>query len=168
VTALVRALHLVYFMLPAYAANMAPPFLRFWPGWNPPLSRRWLGAHKTTLGFAAGVLAAVAVTFLQSRAGLDGGVTAYDRWLSLGLRFGAGAMLGDVAKSFAKRRVGIAPGRRWIPFDQLDFAAGALLAVASSARLAAADVLLVLALTFAGHVTVNRLGYLLGIRDTPW
>jgi hypothetical protein len=32
----------------------------------------------------------------------------------------------DSVKSFVKRRVGIAPGAPWIPFDQLDFVIGAL------------------------------------------
>jgi hypothetical protein len=50
-----RALQLVYFMAPAYAANMLPPFGAHWRGWNPPVSERWLGSHKTVLGFALGV-----------------------------------------------------------------------------------------------------------------
>src|ERR1700687_2831286 len=37
---------LMYLMLPAYLANMAPPFTRFWRGWNRPISRKWLGEHK--------------------------------------------------------------------------------------------------------------------------
>jgi CDP-2,3-bis-(O-geranylgeranyl)-sn-glycerol synthase len=38
-----------------------------------------------------------------------------------------GALLGDVIESFFKRRVGKDRGADWIPFDQLDFLAGALL-----------------------------------------
>jgi hypothetical protein len=45
----------MYLMLPAYLANMAPPFARFWPGWNRQISRRWLGDHKTAVGFCAGL-----------------------------------------------------------------------------------------------------------------
>jgi CDP-2,3-bis-(O-geranylgeranyl)-sn-glycerol synthase len=37
---MIRALELLYFMAPAYAANMASPFTRYWRGWNGPLSRR--------------------------------------------------------------------------------------------------------------------------------
>src|SRR2546430_1936440 len=54
-------------MAPAYVANMAPPFVRYWKGWNRPISRRWLGSHKTVVGFGAGVLRAVLVTWLQAR-----------------------------------------------------------------------------------------------------
>ena len=37
---------------------MAPPFVRSWGGWNPPISRHWLGGHKTVVGFAAGLAGA--------------------------------------------------------------------------------------------------------------
>jgi CDP-2,3-bis-(O-geranylgeranyl)-sn-glycerol synthase len=153
-------------MLPAYAANMAPPFVRYWKGWNPPIARRALGSHKTVLGVAAGVCAAVLVTLIQSRIAWDGSLVAYDAWL--GLRFGVGAKAGDSAKSFLKRRVGIPPGARWVPFDQLDFVVGALVLTASRASLSWLDVTLILAVTAAGHVLVNHLGYWLGIRDTKW
>jgi len=54
VARVLHVLQLIYLMLPAYLANMAPPFTRFWPGWNRPISRRWLGDHKTVVGFAQG------------------------------------------------------------------------------------------------------------------
>ena len=66
-TLLFRVAQLLYFMAPAYIANMAPPFVRYWNGWNRPISQRWLGNHKTVMGFGFGVLAAVVVTFVQSR-----------------------------------------------------------------------------------------------------
>lgn len=161
-----RVAQLVYFMLPAYAANMAPPFVRSWKGWNPPIARRHLGSHKTVLGFAAGVGTAVLVAWLQSRIAWDGSLADTGAWL--GLRFGLGAMAGDSAKSFLKRRMGIAPGARWIPFDQLDFVVGALVLTWSRASLSWIDVAVILVVTAVGHVLVNHLGYWLGIRDTKW
>ena len=53
---LLRTFHLVYFMAPAYVANMSAPLIKYWTGWNRPISRRWLGSHKTVMGFAIGVL----------------------------------------------------------------------------------------------------------------
>jgi len=38
-----------------------------------------------------------------------------------------GALIGDIIKSFFKRRVGIKRGGDWIPFDQIDFILGVLL-----------------------------------------
>ena len=80
-----RLVRLLYFMAPAYAANMAPPFVRYWKGWNRPISERRLGSHKTVVGFAVGVLAAVLVTFLQSRLAWNG---------ALGLALPLGFLLG--------------------------------------------------------------------------
>jgi CDP-2,3-bis-(O-geranylgeranyl)-sn-glycerol synthase len=165
---LYRVVQLAYLMGPAYAANMAPPFVRYWRGWNPPISRRWLGAHKTVVGFGLGVLAAVVATFVQSRIGWEGSLVAYQDWTALGLRFGVGAMAGDAAKSFVKRRLDIAPGRPFIPWDQIDFVLGALALVWGRAALGWADLALILLLSVAGHVLVNHLGYRLGIRDVRW
>ena len=161
-------IQLLYFMAPAYAANMAPPFVRYWRGWNRPISRRWLGAHKTVLGFTLGVLAAVTTTFIQSRIAWEGALVASGHWAALGLRFGVGAMTGDIAKSFAKRRAGVAPGDRFVPWDQIDFVLGALALVWGAAALSRADVVTIVLLSVAGHVLVNHLGYWLGIRDVKW
>lgn len=167
-TALARAVRLLYFMAPAYVANMAPPFVRYWTGWNRPISRRWLGEHKTVVGVALGVVAAVLATFIQSRIAWEGALVAYGQWATLGLRFGVGAMAGDVAKSLVKRRVGIAPGNPWIPWDQVDFVLGSLALVWGQAALSWADLATILLLSVAGHVLVNHLGYWLGIRDVRW
>jgi CDP-2,3-bis-(O-geranylgeranyl)-sn-glycerol synthase len=53
-------------MLPIYIANMAPPFVKYWHGWNRPISLRHVGSHKTVVGFALGVVMAVAVSYGQS------------------------------------------------------------------------------------------------------
>ena len=63
---------------------------------------------------------------------------------------------------------GIAPGARWIPLDQLDFALGSLLLVAPLANLRWVDVLAILAVTLVGDLAVNRLAHRLRIKDTPW
>jgi hypothetical protein len=107
-----RIIQLMYFMAPAYVANMVPPFLKYWKGWNPPISRRWLGSHKTVLGFTAGVLGGVLTAGIQSHLGWwSDAIAVRETWLGLGLRFGIGAMAGDAVKSFFKRRAGRAVGR---------------------------------------------------------
>jgi CDP-2,3-bis-(O-geranylgeranyl)-sn-glycerol synthase len=161
-------LRLAYFMAPAYCANMAPPFVRFWRGWNRPISRRWLGDHKTVVGFLASVYAGVLTTAMQRLVDAPIALIDYRNWFAVGLLFGAGAMLGDALKSFAKRRLGIPPGDRWIPFDQLDFVLGALILVAPWAKLGWPDIAVILALSFAADVVVNRLSYRCGIKDSPW
>src|SRR5438034_656228 len=165
---LVRVLQLAYFMAPAYVANMAPPFVRYWKGWNRPISRRWLGTHKTALGFVLVVVAGTRTTLVQWLVAWTGSIVTYEDWPLLGVLFGAGAMAGDSAKSFFKRRLGVEPARPWIPFDQLDFVLGALLLVSTRVTLAWADVATILLLSFCGHILVNHLGCWLGIRDTRW
>ena len=93
---------LLYLMLPVYLANMAPPFVRFWPGWNPPISVPLLGSHKTVVGFAAGVAVAVAAAFIQSRLRWYGSLLSPSHWLAAGFAAGFGAMAGDSLKSFFK------------------------------------------------------------------
>ncbi len=100
--------------------------------------------------------------------GYQAGIVDYDGWMGLGLRFGLGAMAGDSAKSFLKRRRRIPPGAPWVPFDQLDFVLGALALVVRRAVLDLWDVAIVIALSFAGHIVVNRAAYWLGIRDVKW
>jgi CDP-2,3-bis-(O-geranylgeranyl)-sn-glycerol synthase len=159
---------LVYLMLPAYMANMTPPFVRYWKGWNRPISQRWLGDHKTVVGFCSGVVVAVAVTFVQSRIAWHAGLLPYTQWPLLGLAFGFGAMGGDSLKSLLKRRRGIPPGHRWIPMDQLDFVVGALIFVSPWMRFGFPDLAAILILSFAGDIAINQLSYRLGIRDTRW
>ena len=163
-----RLLELAWFMAPAYLANMAPPFTRFWSGWNRPISPRLLGSHKTVLGFGLGVATAVLAAAIQAWFAPSRVLIDDSRWLLAGLAFGVGAMGGDCLKSLLKRRLGIAPGTRWIPLDQLDFALGALLLVGPLANLRWPDVVAILALTLLGDLAVNRIAFRLHIKDTPW
>lgn len=162
-----RLADLVWFMAPAYAANMAAPFARFWPGWNRPLHEAHFGSHKTVAGFGLGVVAALAASGLQSAMGGTAHRIALPWWLA-GLGFGLGAMGGDALKSLFKRRRGVPPGQPWIPFDQLDFVVGALLLVGPFTMLSLGDVATLALLSFAGDIAVNRVSYRLGIKRSPW
>jgi CDP-2,3-bis-(O-geranylgeranyl)-sn-glycerol synthase len=166
--AMARALQLLYLMLPVYAANMAAPFARMLPGDPRPISQRWLGAHKTWRGCALAVLAATAMAWAQSRIAWSGALASHHHWLALGLLCGTAAMAGDSAKSFFKRRLGIAPGKPWIPFDQLDYVVAGLLALSPWHRFSAAEVALVVAVSFVGSLAVNYLSARLGIKSSPW
>jgi CDP-2,3-bis-(O-geranylgeranyl)-sn-glycerol synthase len=163
-----RLLELVYFMLPAYVANMSPPFTRFWHGWNAPINRRLLGDHKTVVGFALGVAMGVAAAFVQSRIDWERSLWPASSWLAVGVAMGFGAMAGDSAKSFVKRRIGVAPGKPWIPFDQLDFPIGALLLAWPLVTLSWTDAAIVLVFTFVADIAVNHVSFWLKIRDTRW
>lgn len=163
-----RLVQLLYLMLPVYLANMAPPFLKFWHGWNPPISDRLLGSHKTVLGFAAGIAVAVAVAFIQSRLRWEASLISPDDWLTAGIAAGFGAMAGDSLKSLFKRRLRIAPGQRWIPFDQLDFILGGLAALSFLVRLGWIDIALICVVSFVGDILVNQFSFYIGMKETRW
>jgi hypothetical protein len=107
-----RALEILYFMAPAYVANMSPPLVKYWRVWNRPISPRWLGSHKTVVGFAAGLLGAMTTTLVQHVMGHTAGIVDYEHWLELGLRFGVGAMAGDSVKSPSSAASASRRGRR--------------------------------------------------------
>lgn len=163
-----RLVELIYLILPAYLANMAPPFVKYWPGWNRPISRRWLGDHKTVMGFTIGVLIGVLATYVQSKINWSRAIFPPSDWLLIGLAQGFGSMGGDTLKSFFKRQIGIAPGQSWIPADQLDFSVGAIFLLSHGIRLNWLDVAAILGMTFVGCVVVNHVAFRLGIRDTKW
>ena len=82
---------------------------------------RILGDHKTWKGFFAGILMGSIVGGIQE--------LAFHRakGLLIGFLMGVGAMIGDIIKSFVKRRLEIKPGSKWEPWDSIDFVAGSIL-----------------------------------------
>jgi CDP-2,3-bis-(O-geranylgeranyl)-sn-glycerol synthase len=81
---------------------------------------------------------------------------------------GSGAILGDLIKSFFKRRIGIKPGEKWIFFDQVDYAIGALLFTSLVYTPSLALILTVIAISFFGNILVNHAAFWLDIRKEKW
>ena len=169
-----------YLMLPAYFANMAPVivkkinFLAFPVDFGAKLGNEPVfGRNKTFRGFFFGILFAVAIALAQSRLHwLDffSGISffGYESWLLFGFLMGLGALAGDLVKSFFKRRLGIKPGDRFVPFDQTDFVIGALVFVMPVFVLTPNIFLATLALSFVLHIIVNHTSFYLGIRNEKW
>lgn len=175
---LLIVLQALYFFLPAYVANMAPVFAHalHLPG-EQPISARYFGEHKTVRGFVAGVVAALAVLFLQKVLYETGYTFVQDisllnysaiSMLLYGFAFGAGAIGGDVLKSFFKRRLGRAPGTPWVPFDQLDFVLGALVCVYPLYQLGLQFIVVLVVVTPFLHVLTNFVGYYLKLKQVWW
>jgi CDP-2,3-bis-(O-geranylgeranyl)-sn-glycerol synthase len=165
----------LWFFLPAFVGNQFPG-MALWimakcnrSHWNVPVNERWLGKNKTWPAYPAAVLGAVLTVFLQRSVSSECLPDCSSSPWILGALFGIGIAAGDQIKSFFKRRIGIPPGERWWPFDQLDFVVGGLLAVSLLLGwkvwiTAIAIVPFVLAL----HPMVNRFGYTLGLRKVPY
>ena len=168
-------------MLPAYLPNNAAVLA----GGGRPIDggrtlgdRRLLGDGKTWRGTAAGTAAGVALALvLDTVAGPVGaavGVTLPGFPLAAALGLALGAMVGDVAASFLKRRSGRERGAAFPGLDQLDFVVGALVfaAVAAPEWFAATFTLprlaVVAVVTPALHVGTNAVAYALGLKDEPW
>lgn len=178
-TVAVFVLGATWFLVPAGAANTAPVLVRRVPLLDTPVDfgASWRGAplfgsNKTWRGVVAAPLAGLLVFWLQQLAlrscatlrplVLFGPVPAPVWW---GAVIGAGAIAGDLVKSFWKRRAAVAPGRAWLPFDQIDYAIGALAALAPWAfpgwRVAAGVVVVGLTL----HVAAVAIGHAIGVRE---
>lgn len=183
-------------MLPAYLANMGATIV----GGGPPIDggrtwsdgRRVLGDGKTWGGIVWSPLLAVALTaVLRVLAGLDPlrawGVSDWGPppgWIVLTYGLALGALVGDAAFSFLKRRRGRERGSPWLGPDQLDFVAGGLAgglvggAVAALLDPAAGNLFLaeftpprvaaIVVATPALHLLVNYIGWRIGVKDVPW
>ena len=78
---------------------------------------------------------------------------------------GFGAILGDHAESFVKRRLGLPSGTAFIPFDQTDYLVGALLAYQIMVgRLPNGVDTFLFGIALAVHVPGNALAYLINLR----
>jgi CDP-2,3-bis-(O-geranylgeranyl)-sn-glycerol synthase len=161
-------LEAIVFFLPAYVANTSAGCF----GGGGPLdrgkkimdNRRVFGDGKTIKGTSAGILAGTFYrpleNLLSSRPILTG--------LTLAFLLSFGAIAGDLAGSFIKRRIGIEWGESAPFLDQLDFAIGALFLASFVMVLKIETVIILLLITPVGHLGVNVLGFLLHKKEVPW
>lgn len=162
----------LYFFLPAYLANMAPELLRGIPVLGRPVWERKLGKNKSWRGLVVAGLAGVLVFWLQKflfRLDFFYKISIIDYGdfsVLLGFLLGLGAILGDLVKSYFKRKAGFKPGESWKPWDQLDFVMGGLILgwLVYVPKIEVAIVLLVVSPFL--HMLFCRLGYWLKIKKT--
>ena len=176
----------LWFFLPAGLSNgfavvaAKLPLLRHW---NTPVDggHNWrgvriLGDHKTWRGLVGGTLIGALTAWLQGLAyqdyqavrefcaALDYGTI---NTVLLGALLGFGALLGDMIKSFFKRRIGVPSGKSWFPFDQLDYIAGGLLCSAVIVQLSIGSYAWIVGLWFGMHLLFSYLGYIAHFKDDP-
>ncbi|PIN76803.1 hypothetical protein COV17_00945 [Candidatus Woesearchaeota archaeon CG10_big_fil_rev_8_21_14_0_10_36_11] len=163
----------LYFFLPAYIANMAPVLFKWVPFLNKSIHTRLLGKNKTWRGLIIAPLMGMLIFWLQKIA-FTAGFTQFALIdyagfsILLGFLLGLGAIVGDLVESYYKRKAGIRPGEKWIPFDQLDFVIGGIL-FSFFAYVPKAEVVLVLVVVSPLlHIAVNHIGYWLGINKSKF
>lgn len=166
-------------MLPAYIANMMPVIAAKMPmlkEWSTPINSGRLGKNKTWRGLFSGIIGGIIAIFIQAAlydnfAGFE--LISYKeltpgRLACLGALFGAGALIGDAIKSLIKRRVGIPPGRPWIPFDQLDYTIGALIFTYPVIRPPITNILIILLISPFLTIAVNIAAFRLHLKKARW
>jgi len=165
-------------VLPAYLPNSAAVIT----GGGPPIDggRTWrgdrvLGDGKTWRGAAGGIGAGVLLALvLNAVVGALGAswLPTFSARAAVGLAMGA--VLGDMAASFVKRRTGRERGAPFPGVDQLDFLVGALVVVLvldpdwALSTFTPAGVVFLLVATPLVHLGANRVAYWTGLKDEPW
>jgi len=157
----------IVILIPAMVANATPVIVKG----RRPLDggalfldgKRLLGDGKTWEGTAAAIASGAVVSVTLSIA-LGAFALAYI--MTLGV---IGAVAGDIVASFLKRRLGIPRGQPAPILDQLDFYAGAVIAMS----LAGVDWSLT-AIIYSAiivsllHVASNYIAFRLGLKSVPW
>jgi len=166
-------------MLPAYLPNPAAALF----GGGTPIDfgrnysdgRRFFGDGKTYRGLLLGVLAGIAVGLIEIRLAATYGFEnlPHQTFTSI-IVLSVGALLGDLVKSFIKRRLGKERGSKWPVADMYDLVAGALLLTLIVdpswlfANITLPIFVFILILTPVLHRSVNIIGYLLKVKEVPW
>ena len=152
------------FIFPAYCANAVPVIA----GGGKPMDfgrnffdgKRVFGQNKTFRGFFFGLAVGIVVGLVEC--------FLFGYPVLFSLLSPLGALLGDLAAAFLKRRVGIAPGGLFPVVDQVDFVVGALLFSLPLAIVSWELAVAVIIITPPIHLLTNFVAYKLGLKKNPW
>jgi len=118
--------------------------------------RPLFGASKTIRGVIASILATVVGALLIGYPML------------VGVLFATGSIVGDLASSFIKRRLDLAPSSRALGLDQLPESVFPLLLCWQLLGLDLPTAATVIVIFFAGELLLSRILFRLKIRDRPY
>jgi CDP-2,3-bis-(O-geranylgeranyl)-sn-glycerol synthase len=161
-------LHLIIealkFIFPAYCANAIPVIA----GGGYPMDfgknffdgKPIFGRNKTFQGFFCGLIIGTIVGLAESM--------FFGYSIFFGLTLSMGALLGDLAGAFLKRRLRLAPGDLLPIIDQVDFIIGAILFSFFIMTLSWELIVVVLIVTPPLHLLTNFVAYKLGLKTNPW
>ncbi|MDY6966142.1 MAG: CDP-2,3-bis-(O-geranylgeranyl)-sn-glycerol synthase [Halobacteriota archaeon] len=168
-----------WLMIPAYLPNSAAALIKG----ELPLDfkknfidgRRILGDGKTYRGFIGGTLCGFIIGLIQMISVETYNPFGMPHLEVIGiLCLSFGAMFGDSAASFIKRRLGLKRGDMFPVVDQLDFVFGAWFICLIFTRewflsVFTLDIIIAtIVITPIIHIGVNRIAYKMGKKDVPW
>ncbi|MBD3398438.1 CDP-2,3-bis-(O-geranylgeranyl)-sn-glycerol synthase [Candidatus Micrarchaeota archaeon] len=167
-------LELLAFILPCYVANAAPVLvgggMRLDMGIKLGDGMGLLGKTKTIRGFLGGVAAGAIVSGIVA-AIWPGLLFGNQQTLFLaGVMLAVGALIGDAAGSFIKRRMRMKPGKHFNFLDQMDFIIGGLLfAYPFASRIYSLEnIVFIVVVSYVLHVGANVSANKLGLKKVPW
>ncbi len=172
----------LWFLLPAGLANMAPVLVKgYFKKMAVPIDlnkkfkgRPVFGPNKTWRGIIFGIIFALIFFAIQKwlyqypffkKLSL---INYNEISLFFGFLLGLGAVLGDLIKSFFKRRLGIGSGKPWIIFDQIDWMVGALIFSSLIYLPSWSIIITLLILALILHPLVNYIGFLLKMKENKF
>ncbi len=158
------------YIIPLYVSNSTPVLskgripldLNKKIGVNPILGKGKT-IEGTLTGILCGIIAGLLITIFFPYSNV-----LVPNYLAVAILLSFGAIIGDLVKSFFKRRFGIKSGQRWVIADQLDFILGGLIL---SSFLVLPEIWLVVILliaTFFIHLWSNFFAHKLGLKKVPW
>lgn len=176
----ITCIAVLYFLLPAYISNSGGLIF----GGGTPLDMgktdkngvRWIGDGVTWRGLIGGTILGTIVGAVQGYFGpeilnLYGDVittpiaVGLSNGILIGFLLAFGALIGDAAGSFLKRRLGIGRGKPAPILDQIDFLVVALLFVSPVVTFDLGFIIIAIILTIIIHLIANTGAYVLGIKD---
>ena len=154
----------IVYILPAYVANGAPVLF----GYGAPLDfgrkflgKRIFGDHKTIRGLVSGLFAGTLVGLLE--------YPFFQYMITIAIALAVGAMVGDLAGSFIKRRLDLRSGASVPILDQYGFFVVALAFAYPLGNIPSIYGLLFIAiLTGMLHVLTNMGAHRLKLKSVPW
>jgi CDP-2,3-bis-(O-geranylgeranyl)-sn-glycerol synthase len=167
-----------WLMLPAYLAN--PTAVVFGGGTPIDFKKNWLdgrrmfGDGKTFRGLIGGTLCGIIIGLIQMQLTSLTYLGTFTLISISTLSFGA--LIGDIIKSFFKRRLGYERGAKFPLVDQLDFVAGAWILTYVfdptwfSDNFLSAPWIMVTVVVFTPllHRLTNIIGYYIKLKKEPW
>ncbi|MDV2482281.1 CDP-2,3-bis-(O-geranylgeranyl)-sn-glycerol synthase [Methanoculleus sp. Wushi-C6] len=176
---LLAGLAALWIMVPAYLPNSAAAVF----GGGTPIDfgkalgdgRRIFGNGKTYRGFFGGVLCGILIGLVEIWARSAFGLTFLPEQTLLSVTLlAAGALLGDLAKSFLKRRLGKERGESWFLADQYDLVVGSFVLILLIypqwlfENITLPVAVWIVVMTPLLHRVVNIIGYYIGVKEVPW
>lgn len=158
--------------IPIYVSNLSPVVLggklRIDFGKKFFDDRDIFGKGKTWQGLLGGILAGTMVGWLIAFFLPQYTLILTNNYYLAAFALSTAGLLGDLIKSFFKRRINIESGKEWFPWDRIDFVIGAFVFTFPLISFSLFEIILLLSCTLVLHKISNEVAYNLKLKKVPW